>query len=386
MVVSPNVNARPLSHAFVEAARAAGLGRQPEYNGGPYAGAWMCEVTQQDARRFSAYDAFLKPAMRRRNLEVVSDTRVTRIVLEGGRATGIVARRGDREVTWASRAVVLAAGAFGSPQLLMLSGIGPAAALADLGIAVRVDAPEVGLNLQDHPVSACVFRVRGTDTFRHAESLTSLLRYLVFRRGMLASNVAEAFAFTKVDPGAGDAPDLEIVFLPVEWRAQGLEPPQIDACTLACAVVAPRSRGRVSLRSADPLASPVIDFRLLSDPDGFDAAVLVAGARLVRKIAATAPLAADVVEELKPGPAAQSDDELRAALAQELQTVYHPTSTCRMGSDARAVVDPRLRVQGVDGLWVADASIMPSVPRGHPNAVVAMIAERAAGWIEEAMR
>jgi choline dehydrogenase len=199
---------------------------------------------------------------------------------------------------------------------------------------------------------------------------------------MLASNGAEAFAFAKMHTESPPAPDLELIFLPLEVRNQLLEPPRIHAFTIAPAVVAPRSRGRVFLRTADPLAPPAIDFGLLSDPDGVDASVLWAGVRLARKIAATAPLAEECAGELRPGEDARADSELLAYASKELQTVYHPTGTCRMGSDPRAVVDPQLRVCGADGLWVVDASVMPSIPRGHPNAVVAMIAQRAATWIE----
>lgn len=215
--------------------------------------------------------------------------------------------------------------------------------------------------------------------------MSSLLRYLLFKRGMPASNGIEAFAFTQVQPGPVAAPDLELMVTPLEVRNQFLEPPQVHSFGIGVAVVAPRSRGCLGLRSADLLAPPAIDFGLLGDPEGVDAAVLCAGVRLARKIAATAPLAAESTGELRPGRRAQSDAELLAYASQELQTVYHPTSTRRMGVDAESVVDPRLRVRGVDGLWVADASVMPAVPRGHPNAVVAMIAQRAAGWIESAL-
>ena len=385
MVVSPNRNARALSHAFVAAARAVGLGAPGGYNGGTYLGAGLSELAQRSGRRFSVYDAYLKPAMRRGNLEVATETQVTRILLEGTRPAGVVARRGGRETTYASGGVVLAAGTFGSPQLLMLSGIGPAASLSGFGLPIRRDAPEVGANLQDHPVSPLTFRVRGTDTFKRAESPLSLIRYLTLRRGMLASNGAEAVAFAQTQPGPVPAPDVEIVFLPLEWRNQALEPPRMHACTLGVAVVAPRSRGGVTLRSAEPTAAPAIDFRLLSDPDGFDARALIAGARLARRIAAAPPLAGDIIDEVRPGATVESEGELLRALGEELQTVYHPVGTCRMGSDPQAVVDPGLRVQGTDRLWVADASVMPSVPRGHPNAVVAMIAERGAGWIESAL-
>jgi choline dehydrogenase len=385
MVIAPNRNARSLTLKFVEAARRAGFGREAQYNGRAYHGAWIAELACKDGKRFSAYRAYLEPAMRRANLQVLTGAQATKIVLDGGRATGVTVRRDSVEQTFAARGVVLSAGAFASPQLLMLSGIGPAAVLRGFGLPVHVDSPNVGEHLQDHPLLPVVFRTRSTDTLKNAESPLNLLRYLVFKRGMLASNGTEGFAFTQVQPGPVAAPDLELVFLPFEWRNQGLEPPQEHAFGIGAAVVAPRSRGRLRLRNPDPLAPPVIDFGLLSDPEGIDASVLWEGVRLSRKIAATSPLAEENAGELRPGASAESDSELLAYASAELQTVYHPTSTCRMGSDRSAVVDPQLRVRGVDGLWVADASVMPSVPRGHPNAVVAMIAERAARWIERAV-
>jgi choline dehydrogenase len=213
--------------------------------------------------------------------------------------------------------------------------------------------------------------------------LSQLVRYFLFGRGMLASNGVEGFAFTQIHPGPVAAPDLELIFLPLEFRQQFFEAPREHAFSLGPAVVAPRSRGHVGLRGPDPLLAPIIDPALLTDPDGVDAAVLWAGLRLSRKIAATSPLAEQTLEELRPGPDVQTEEEFLVYAGQELQTVYHPTSTCRMGSDPRSVVDPRLQVRGVDGLWIADASVMPTVPRGHPNAVVAMIANRAANFLAE---
>jgi len=380
MFISPNRNARSLAHAFVASARQAGFKDGGRYNGCAYEGVFVPELAHKNGRRFSAYDAYLKPAMRRPNLEIISDALVTKIKIEAGRATGIVLRRGGNEQSYAGGGVVLSAGAFGSPQLLMLSGVGPAAELTKLGLPAHTDAPEVGENLQDHPVLPVVFRTHGTDTLKSAESPVHLLRYIVWKQGMLASNGIEGFAFKAVRPGL--APDLEIMFLPFETRNQLLEPPKEHAFCLAPAVVAPQSRGRLTLQGPDPLLPPCIDFGLLSDPEGVDKSVLWEGVRLSKKIAATAPLAAANAGELRPGASVVSDDELLEYASTEIQTVYHPTSTCRMGSDTRAVVDPKLRVCGVDKLWIADASVMPSVPRGHPNAVVAMIADRAAGWIE----
>ncbi len=381
MMISPNHNAHQLSKAFVAAARAAGLGDQPHYNGDAFAGAWLTELAHKDGQRFSAFDAYLKPSLQRANLEVVREAQVLRVEMANGRATGVTVRQNGVEKTFSARGVILAAGAFGSPQTLMLSGIGPARRLRELGLPVYYDAPEVGENLQDHPMVPVIFSTRGTDTLKKAESPLSLLRYLLFKRGMLASNAVEAFAFTRSNGTPGTAPDIELILAPFQWYNQGLEPPQVDAVSFGVAVVAPRSRGSLRLRSANPLDAPRIDFGLLTDAEGKDAAATLAGARLARKIATLAPLADLVEQEIFPGANINDDAELLAKLTSEIQTVYHPTSTCRMGSDPRSVVDSQLRVRGVDGLWVADASVMPAVPRGHPNAVVAMIAYRAAEMI-----
>ena len=385
MWITPNHNARSLTHRFVEAARRAGLGDEAQYNGHAYRGAWIAELALRHGKRFSAYHAYLEPSMRRSNLEVVSAAHATRINIDGGRATGVSVRRGGHVQSFAARAVALAAGAYGSPHLLMHSGVGPAATLKALGLPVQIDAPEVGENLQDHPVLPIVFRTQSCDTLKRAESPLELLRYIVFKRGMLASGGVEGFAFTQIHSGPVAAPDLELLFLPFDARREFLEPPQEDAFVLAPVVVAPRSRGRLTLRSPDPLVPPAIDPRLLSDPEGIDRSVLWDGVGLSRRIAATSPLCEWNSGELRPGASVQSESELLDYASDTLQTVYHPTSTCRMGSDARSVVDPQLRVRGIGGLWIADASVMPAVPRGHPNAVVAMIAERAAGWIAQAI-
>lgn len=393
--VSPNPNASPLSRMFVEAARAAGLRGPADYNGsGDCVGAWLAQIAVKDGRRFSAYDAFLAPARRRDNLEVLTNAHVTRVLTEAGRAAGVAVCRGggrsaasrrgtagDERVIRANAGVIVAAGAFGSPHVLKLSGLGPGAELQRFGIAVVRDLPGVGANLHDHPTAGVLVRTRSTDTYRSAESIGSLLRYLVFRRGLLASNIAEALAFARSGVTADAAPDVELLFAPVEWRDEGLGKPQVHALTIAVIGLAPRSRGSVTLRDADPLRAPAIDLAMLSDAAGIDARVLLAGVRLARRVFATAPLVAECIEEMEPGAAATSDDELRAALGVRLQTIYHPAGTCRMGKGADAVCDPTLRVRGVDRLWVCDASVMPTVPRGHPHAAVVMVARRGAEMI-----
>jgi choline dehydrogenase len=393
MRITPNLNHHPLSATFVAAARSVmrpngrTTTQQPmddDYNGGPYGdGAWLCQLAHHRGQRFSASDAYLKPAMTRGNLSVLVHAQASRVLVEHGRAVGVALRRddGSQQVQRARGGVVLAAGAIGSPHLLMHSGIGPAATLADFGVHVVADAPEVGSNLQDHPTLALTFHTGRTDTLKNAESPLSLLRYLFLKRGMLATNAIEAMAFARSGLHPQDAPDIELLFGPFEWRNEGREPPRIHAFTIAPIVAAPRSRGRLSLKSADPLQPPAIDFCLLSDPEDIDAQVLLRAIGLARQIAGRMP-APDHTGESAPGPQVATDKDLRAWLNACIQTVYHPSSTCRMGTDPRAVVTPRLQVRGVAGLWVADASVMPSVPRGHPNAVVAMMAQRAAAWIE----
>ena len=367
----------PIAEAFVAAAANAGIRGSEGYNGCAYKGAWLAELAHRKGRRFSVFDAYLNPAMKRENLAVRSGAQVERILLDGHRAAGV--RLTGGEELQAEGGVILAAGAFGSPQLLMLSGIGPAGHLRAHGIEVVEDRQEVGANLQDHPLAGMKFATRRPTSMKSAETLGQLARWLLMKKGMLASNGVEAIAFTSIfDP---EAPDLELIFASLEWKGQALEPPGVHAYTIGVSPCAPRSRGSVRLRSASPTDAPAIDFGLLTDPEGMDAAILLAGARLARKVAATEPLAGETAGELPGSADAESDDELLAYLKSEIQTVYHPSGTCRMGSDESAPVDPLLKMRGIGHLWVCDASVMPTVPRGHPNAVVAMIAKRAAEWI-----
>lgn len=360
---------------WVEAARSAGYNGTGAYNGTAFRGAWLTEQAHRGGRRFSVYDAFLKPAMRRPNLKVLTGRLAERIGFRDGRAASVEISGGERHE--AARGIILAAGAYGSPQLLMVSGVGPGKHLASRGIEPVLDRPQVGMNLQDHAVAPLVFQLRRPISLKRASSPIALLRWLLFRKGLLATSGIDAFAFESTT-GTGP-PDLELILVPFEARSEFLEDPRKEAFSVGSAVLKPRSRGTVSLRSPSMADPPVIDLNLLSDPGGADRKVLLAGARLARAIAATEPMAAECIAELPPTAGIDDDGEPLSAMIPSLQTVYHPAGTCRMGMDDEAVVDECLRVKGTEGLWVIDASVMPSVPRGHPNAVVAMIAQRAAG-------
>lgn len=376
--VSTRSTMHPLSQAFVAAARRPS--QSPGYNGHDPEGAWAAEVTQHAGQRYSAWHGLLKPALRRRNLEVLSGTSVERILFEGHRAIGIQSvHSGQSKRLVAKRGVIVSCGAFGSPHLLMRSGIGRASHLKDHGVGVLRDLPAVGANLHDHPMACPTFATKRRDTLKSAESPANLMRYLFARRGALTSNIAEAIAFTRSAPGL-PAPDIEFLFAPVEWRGQGLVPPQRHAFTIATILLRPRSRGSVTLRGPDATTPPRIDLALLRDPEGADRRAMIAAIRTARGIAQHQPLAAETTGELGPGAQADSDDALSAWLDREIQTVYHPGGTCSMG----AVVDSRLAVLGTTSLWVADASVMPTMISGHPNLTAAMIGARAAGFVTQA--
>jgi choline dehydrogenase len=317
---------------------------------------------------------------RRPNLTVVTDALVTRILVANGRAVGVAYRLdGDEseEQALCSGEVILSAGAIGSPQILQLSGIGPRETLAQLGIDVVRDAPGVGANLVDHLANGLLVRTKGVETLATAESLRNLARWALLGRGPLTSNLGEAVAFVRSRSDLA-APDLELLLAPVLFEDEGLTQPTEHGLTLAIVLLRPRSVGTVTIRSAEPGDAPAIDPRYLSDPDGEDEATLLGGLRLARRVLAQEPLASFTDGEILPGEDARTDDDLRAHLRALSQTLYHPAGTCRMGPDPESVVDPELRVRGIDGLRVADASIMPTLPRGHTNWPTVMIAERAA--------
>jgi choline dehydrogenase len=371
----------PWTRAVVESAVAAGYPRNDDFNGATQEGVGQYQVTQKRGRRWSAADAYLHPARSRPNLTVRTGALTTRVLVEHGRATGVEYRSGGAvHVVRATREVVLSGGAVNSPQLLMLSGIGPADHLRSVGVDVVHDLPGVGQNLQDHPLVPVISHVRSGASLFRGESPSGYARWFGAHRGPLTSNLAEAGLFTRSSPGLAEV-DLQMHFLPVKFWRQAEVDPDVDAFTTAVVLVHVASRGTVRLRSADPMWAPAIDAGYLTATEDLDA--LVTGVQQAREVASMGPLAQVLAEEWSPGSAVHRPEELRRSVRDTLESLYHPVSSCRMGraDDDTAVVDPHLRVHGIDGLRVVDASVMPTLVRGNTNAPTIMIAERAADLI-----
>ncbi len=383
--VEPLRDPSPLSRAFVEAGHAVGLSPNDDFNGAEQEGIGLNHVTQRRGKRWSAAVAFLHPVRKRPNLTVLTEAHTTRILLEGRHATGVAYVRQGRVQEVRGREVILCAGAIGSPQLLQHSGIGPARVLQALGLDVVHHLPGVGQNLQDHAVTPVLHRCRKPLTLMTAESAANLVRYVLFKKGPLTSNIAEGCAFARTHP-ALPAPDLQLHFLPGLLLNEGLDWPDEHGMTILSTLLTPRSVGAVTIRSADPFEHPSIQPNYLSDPREEDLAVLVAGVRLARRIFRTKPFEPYRGEERAPGDDVRDEAGLRAFVRQATQTLYHPVGTCKMGTDPTAVVDARLRVHGIEGLRVADASVMPVIVRGNTNAPTIMIAEKAADLIREDAR
>jgi choline dehydrogenase-like flavoprotein len=369
---SPN----PVTRRFLDAAGAAGLAANPDFNGSVQWGAGLFQVTQKAGRRWSAADAYLRPAAARPSLTVRTGALVTRIVLERGRAVGVELLSGRRrQLVRVAREVLLAAGAFNSPQLLMLSGIGPADHLRSVGIPPVIDHPHVGGHLQDHPAVLLSWEVDARGTLRDAERPASLVRYLTTRSGLLSSPVAEAGAFLASREGLL-APDLQLHMAPGFFADHGFVSYHAPAVSIGPTLVAPQSRGRVRLRSARPTDPPMLTVNALAERVDVD--TMIDGMERVREIAAAAPLAGIVRARIAPSPGVSSRRDLEAYLRQHVELLYHPSCSARIGPPEDGVVDPALRVHGVSGLRVVDASVMPTVVRGNTNAPTIMIAERAA--------
>ncbi|GAB3730618.1 GMC family oxidoreductase N-terminal domain-containing protein [Amycolatopsis oliviviridis] len=367
--------------AFLDACDELGLPRSAGVNGGDHTGAGRIPTAQRRGERWSAADGYLR-TLRHPGLELLTGMHVRRIVVTDGRATGVEALNSDGEAVTltARREVVLSAGAVNSPQLLLLSGIGPAAQLAEHGIACVADVPGVGLGLQDHVFTPLIVHCPKPVTLASAGEPAAAALYESERRGPLTSNVAEAACFLASGPEQ-PAPDLEISFLPVAFVNHGIDPPPDHALTIAVVLLQPESSGQVRLRSADPAEAPEIDFGTFSDPDGHDLRRLTQGVEIARRMFGTTALAPYVGDSWYPALDPDDAESVEKHVRAHTDTVYHLAGTCRMGTDEGAVVDAELRVRGVAGLRVVDASVMPRITRGHTHAPTVMLAERAADLI-----
>lgn len=371
----------PLSAAFVKAAAQCGIPRNDDFNGPQQTGAGLYQLTQKNGARYSAYDAYLKPHLRRPNLRIETQAHATRLLFENARCIGVqYLAAGKPTEARAAREVILCGGAINSPQLLLLSGIGPAEQLRALGISIVADLPGVGRNMQDHLLTPISFRCSQPVTLANADSFANVLRYVFAKSGPLCSNLAEAGAFIASSAAVDKSrPDLQFHFVPAQCKNDAWQRPDAHLYTFGPTLIRPRSVGWLELRSTDPLAAPAIQPNYLAED--YDRRVLLHGLRLSREIADAPAFDEFRGDEFAPGMAARTDAELSAHIRTAAETLYHPAGTCKMGVDALAVVDPQLRVRGVEGLRVADASIMPLLVAGNTNAPTIMIGEKAADFI-----
>jgi choline dehydrogenase len=370
----------PSSAAFLAAAAEVGLPAIDDFNGARQDGVGWYQVTQRRGLRASTATAFLHPARRRANLTVLTGAHATRVLLGGDRATGVEwFRSGRRERGIASREVLLCGGTINTPQLLMLSGIGAAEDLRAVGVAPVVDLPGVGGDLQDHLIAPVTYLSSQPSSLLDAARPRAAASYLLRRRGPLSSNVGQAGGFLRSQPEL-DAPDVQLVFAPLflgDVADDGVVDPQLHGYTIGALLLQPASRGRITLRSADPFARPAIDPGYLQEPGDLD--TLARGVAVATEIGAAPALAPWVARRY--APVDTEPATLPAHIRASAATLFHPVGTARMGSGPSAVVDDTLRVHGVEGLRVIDASVMPRIPRGNTNAATIMIAERAAALL-----
>ena len=376
----------PLCEAYIKASVAAGIPHTTDFNGSSQEGAGYYQLTTKDGRRCSTAVAYLKPVLSRGNLELITDAAVERLVLDGKRATGVTFLQGGQSKTVrARREIILSAGAIGSPQILQLSGIGPGAALGDAGIDVKHDLPGVGENLQDHLQVRFVYETTLRDSLNtvwhsRTQQVRAGLDYMLSRQGILTIGAGVAGVFAKSRPEL-EAPDMQIHFMPLSSVGPGQGLHKYPGVTASVCQLRPDSRGTLKVTSSSPSAQPDIVSNYLAQETDKD--VLLRGLHLLRKISRQPEFAQFVAREVYPGDDVVTDDELMSYAREVATTIFHPCGTCKMGSDNMAVVDERLRVHGLDGLRVADASIMPTMTSGNTNAPTIMIGEKASDMVLE---
>jgi choline dehydrogenase len=385
----------PVCHSFIESAQALGFPASSDFNGGSPEGVGYYQINTRGGWRASTANAFLHPARKRKNLKLLTHAHVARVEIEDGRATGVAyTRKGGDFTAKARREVILSGGAINSPQLLMLSGIGDAEQLKSVGITPRIDSKSVGQNLQDHIAVSYFYKVRTATLNDQLHPLLGKvragLRYMADRAGPLSLSVNQSGGFVRSSPSK-QHPDLQLYFSPVSYtktplsERKLLNPDPFSAFLLSHNPCRPSSRGHITLASADPAKHPIIHPNYLATQSDIDE--VLAGNRLLRQLARTRPLADIITEEIIPGVDVDGDEALLADFRARADTVYHPTSTCMMGADpATSVVDARLRVHGVDGLRVVDASVFPTITSGNTNAPTVMVAEKGAAMILEDSR
>lgn len=372
----------PLSQTFLDAAAETGNSINRDFNGSSQQGFGWYQVTQKNGARCSTAVGYLAPVRKRDNLTVTTGALARRILLDGKRAVGVEYSLGGRiRRAEAAREVLLAGGALNSPQLLMLSGIGPADQLRAHGIDVRADHPGVGANLQDHIDACTIYRSTKPLTYDRTNDIRVALEFYLFRRGIGTSNIAEAGGFLRSPLAPDSRPDIQFHFVPAQLDDHGRNRLPGYGFTLHACGLRPHSRGRLELASADPNAKIRIFPNYLSDPEGRDLATLVECVRQSRRILGAKAFAPCRGAEIAPGVEVQDQAALEAFIRRKAETIYHPVGTCRMGQDDQAVVDPALRVRGIEALRVVDASIMPKLIGGNTNAPTVMIAEKASDLI-----
>lgn len=374
----------PLSKALLKAVEQAGYPLNPDFNGEIQEGFGFHQLNQKNGRRWSAADAFLHPIRHRSNLQVITQAHVTKVLMEAQTAKGVSYEKGGEKIeVGARKEVILSAGSFNSPKLLMLSGLGPAAHLREHGIAIVQDLPGVGQNLQDHLLGGIAYRSKKPDTYDTVEGfpriLGALWQFLVNKGGPLSSNVCEIGGFVRTLPDL-PAPDIQFAFAPAFYIRHGFDNPKgQNGLGFGPILLQPYSVGEIRLRDGHPASKPLIDPRYFSDER--DVATMIRGAKIADHVLSQPALDEYRGERYLPERDLDSDEEMADLLRAMAETLYHPVGTCKMGQDEMAVVDHHLKVKGIDGLRVIDASIMPKIVRGNTNAPTIMIAEKGADLV-----